>query len=190
MNEARAREVSVGFRFDEALPVLRRTPRVLRALLLDLPEPWVAATEGPNTWSPYDVVGHLIHAERADWIPRVEHLLQHGDAAAFPPFDREAMFAASRGKSLAELLALFERLRGESLARLEALGLKDADLARKGKHPALGAVKLSQHLSTWVVHDLDHLWQISRVMAKRYADAVGPWRAYLSVLSPRERKDA
>ncbi|HTR04570.1 MAG TPA: DinB family protein [Thermoanaerobaculia bacterium] len=180
----------MNFRFEEALPVLKRTPRVLRELLTDLPEPWRWATEGPGTWSPYDVVGHLIHGERADWIPRVEHILEHGDAAAFPPFDREAMFAASRGRPLAELLDLFERLRGESLARLEALGLTVADLSRKGKHPALGAVTLSQHLSTWVVHDLDHLWQISRVMAKRYTDAVGPWRAYLSVLAPRERKDA
>ena len=110
------------FRFDDALPVLRRTPAVLRALLRDLPDPWIGAAEGPGTWSPFDVVGHLIHGERTDWMPRVEHMLRHGDAVAFPVFDREAMFAASRGLSLSELLDTFGRLRTESLDRLAALG--------------------------------------------------------------------
>lgn len=172
----------IQFRFEEALPVLRRTPALLRTLLMDLPESWVGATEGPGTWSPFDVVGHLIHGERTDWIPRVEHLLKHGEAVPFPPFDREAMFAASRGRALPELLETFDQLRSESLARLAALGLADADLSRRGRHPVFGVVTLGQHLATWTAHDLSHLGQVVRVMARRYTDAVGPWRAYLSVL--------
>jgi hypothetical protein len=172
----------MDFRFDEALPVLRRTPAILRAQLLDLPAPWVEATEGPGTWSPFDVVGHLIHGERTDWMPRVEHMLRHGDAVAFPAFDREAMFTASRGLSLGELLDTFARLRAESVDRLVALKLIPADLGRRGRHPELGAVTLGQHLSTWVAHDLSHLAQIVRVMAHQYAAAVGPWKAYLSIL--------
>lgn len=172
----------MDFRFDQALPVLRQTPRTLRALLHDLPREWTAATEGPGTWSPYDVVGHLIHGERADWMPRVEHLLQHGEAVPFPPFDREAMFAASKGQTLAQLLDRFSALRNTSLARLEALGLTDADLTRTGRHPAFGVVTLGQHLATWVGHDMTHLAQVVRVMAKQYAEAVGPWKAYLSIV--------
>lgn len=172
----------MDFQFDEGLPVLRRTPVVLRALLQDLPGPWIEATEGPGTWSPFDVMGHLIHGERTDWIPRVEHLLRHGDAVAFPTFDREAMFAASRGLSLGELLDAFAALRAGSLDRLATLRLTDADLSRPGLHPQLGAVTLRQHLSTWVAHDLSHLGQVVRVMAKRYSEAVGPWKAYLSIL--------
>jgi hypothetical protein len=175
------------FRFDDALPILRRTPTVLRDLLLDLPRPWIEGTEGPGTWSPFDVVGHLIHGERTDWVPRVEHMLRHGDTVPFPPFDREAMFAASRGASLGQLLDTFGALRAESLNRLAALRLTDADLARRGRHPELGAVTLGQHLTTWVTHDLDHLGQIVRVMARQYAEAVGPWRAYLSILRPTQR---
>jgi hypothetical protein len=172
----------VEFRFDTALPVLERTPGVLRGLLADLPASWTNAMEGPDTWSPFDVVGHLIHGERTDWIPRVEHILRHGDAVPFPPFDRDAMFAASQGRSLGELLDTFERLRAESLARLDALGLTDADVSRRGRHPDFGVVTLAQHLSTWVAHDLGHISQIVRVMARQYSDAVGPWKAYLSIL--------
>lgn len=170
------------FRFDQAVPVLRQTPRTVRALLQDLPREWIAATEGPGTWSPYDIVGHLIHGERADWIPRVEHLLQHGEAVPFPPFDREAMFAASKGQTLAHLLDRFSALRNTSLSRLDALGLTDADLARAGRHPEFGVVTLGQHLATWVAHDMTHIAQISRVIARQYTDAVGPWKAYLSIL--------
>jgi hypothetical protein len=172
----------VEFHFADAVPVLRRTPAVLREQLADLPASWTDAVEGPDTWSPFDVVGHLVHGERADWIPRVEHLLRHGDAVPFPPFDREAMFAASQGKPLGELLDTFAELRSASLARLEALGLGDADLARRGRHPEFGVVTLGQHLSTWVAHDLGHIGQIVRVMARQYTDAVGPWKAYLSIL--------
>jgi DinB family protein len=174
------------FHVDEALPVLRRTPSVMRALLLDLQASWTDATEGPGTWSPYDVVGHLIHGERTDWVPRVEHMLRYGDAVPFPPFDREAMFAASTGRSLHELLDTFEHLRTASLARLTALELTDADLSKRGRHPEFGVVTIGQHLATWVAHDLGHISQVVRVMARQYADAVGPWRAYLSLLRPRE----
>lgn len=172
------------FRFDEALPVLRRTPGVLRALLEDVPEPWIRATEGPGTWSPYDVVGHLIHGERTDWVPRVEHILRHGDGAPFPPFDREAMFEASRGRSLAELLDTFRDERSAGLERLQSLGLTEEDLERRGRHPEFGVVTLGQHLATWVAHDLSHIGQIVRTMARQYSDAVGPWKAYLSLLKP------
>ena len=170
------------FRFDDGLTVLRRTPAVLRTLLAGAPESWSTATEGPGTWSPYDVVGHLIHGERTDWVPRIEHLLQHGDAVPFPPFDREAMFTASRGRSLNELLDTFDRLRTDSLARLQALRISDADLAKRGRHPEFGVVTLGQHCATWVAHDLSHISQVVRVMARQYTDAVGPWRAYLSIL--------
>jgi DinB superfamily len=172
----------MDFRLDEALPVLRRTPAVLRALLSDAPAAWTTATEGAGTWSPYDVIGHLVHGERTDWVPRIEHLLQHGDAVAFPSFDREAMFAASRGRSLGELLDTFDRLRSDSLTRVHALRLTDADLVKRGRHPEFGVVTLGQHCATWVAHDLSHISQVVRVMARQYTAAVGPWRAYLSIL--------
>lgn len=175
----------MDFSFTMALPVLRRTPSVVRDLLAELPASWTDAVEGPNTWSPFDVVGHLIHGERTDWMPRVEHVLQHGDAVPFPPFDREGMFEESRGKALGELLDTFAQLRNESLERLATLNLTDADLSRRGRHPEFGVVTLGQHLSTWVAHDLGHVGQIVRVMARQYTDAVGPWKVYLSILNPR-----
>ncbi len=173
------------FQLATARPVLVRTPAVLRALLADLPADWTHATEGPGTWSPFDVAGHLIHGERTNWIPRVEHILQHGERVELPVFDREAMFTASRGRSLDELLDTFDRLRAESVRRLDALALTDADLARRGRHPAFGVVTLGQHLATWVAHDLDHISQTVRVMARQYSSAVGPWQAYLSILKQR-----
>ncbi len=173
------------FRLDDALPVLRRTPFVLRALLSELPVTWTDATEGPGTWSPFDVLGHLIHGERTDWVPRIEHILRHGDTVPLPSFDREAMFTASKGLSLPDLLDTFEELRGASLARLSTLQLTDADLTKPGRHPELGEVTLGQHLATWVGHDLGHVGQVVRVMARQYAEAVGPWRQYLSILGPR-----
>lgn len=174
----------VTFDLHAVVPVLSRTPGVLDVLLRDLPSDWVTGTEGPDTWSPYDVVGHLIHGERTDWMPRVEHLLTHGDAVPFPSFDRFAQFEASKGKSLSELLDEFRALRADSLRRLASLGLAAADLDRTGRHPEFGSVTLSQHLATWVVHDLDHLAQIARVMGRQYADAVGPWRQYLRIVRP------
>ncbi len=178
------------YRVADAVPVLRRTPEVLEALLDGLPDTWLRATEGPGTWSPFDVLGHLIRAEMTDWIPRVEHLLGHGDAVPFPPFDREAMFAASRGKTTRELLDEFVDLREASLDRLLALQLTDADLAKHGSHPEFGQVTLGQHLATWVAHDLGHLNQITRTMGRQYTDAVGPWRKYLSMLRAPASTDA
>ena len=172
----------MDFQLDDALPVLRRTPDVLRALLADLSAQWTTATEGPDTWSPFDIVGHLIHGERTDWVPRVEHILRHGAAVPFPPFDREAMFRESKGVSLATLLDTFAALRSGNLERLAALRLTAADLDRRGLHPELGVVTLRQHLATWTAHDLSHVAQIVRVMARQYSEAVGPWRAYLPLL--------
>jgi DinB family protein len=173
-------------RYDPALaiPVLERTPGALRALLDGLPTEWTMAREGPESWSPYDVVGHLIHGERTDWIPRAELILRVGEAEAFPRFDRVAMFRDSAGQSLAELLEIFGRLRSESVARLRAMALTPADLERRGRHPELGSVTLRQHLATWVAHDLSHIRQIVRVMGRQYTDAVGPWTAYLPMLRP------
>jgi len=175
------------FNLNDGTALLRRTPGVLRALLTDLPDGWSTVTEGPGTWSPFDIVGHMIHGERADWIPRVEHILQHGDALPFPPFDREAMFEASKGQSLPDLLDTFDVERRRSLARLHELSLDTTDLGRTALHPAFGQVTLGQHLSTWVVHDLTHLNQLARTIAVQYGDAVGPWRAYLSVLGTASR---
>ncbi len=174
----------MNLRVDDAVPVLRRTPPVLRELLRDLPGSWTQAADGPGTWTPFDVVGHLIHGERTDWVPRVEHILRHGDQVPFVPFDRDAMFAASKGRSLEELLETFAGLRTQNLERLAALNLTDADLGRRGRHPELGTVTMAQLLAAWVVHDLGHLRQIVRTMARQYSDAVGPWRAYLTILQP------
>lgn len=173
------------FSLDDGLPILRATPGVLSAWLSDLPESWTSATEGPDTWSPFDVVGHLIHGERTDWMPRVELLLAHGESRPFTPFDRLAQFRDSQGKSLAELLDTFARLRRENLARLAALDLKTGDFSRRGRHPELGTVTLGQLLATWVVHDLNHLAQIARVMGRQYTESVGPWVEYLPLLTRR-----
>jgi len=176
-------------RFDpaEAIPVLARTPAALRALLDGIPEPWVRADEGPDTWTPFDVIGHLVHGERTDWIPRAEIILAHGEARTFDVFDRFAMFEASRGRTLGELLERFAELRAANVARLESMRLTPADLERRGRHPELGTVTLGQHLATWVAHDLSHLAQIARVMGKRYREAAGPWRAYLPMLQEERR---
>jgi uncharacterized damage-inducible protein DinB len=173
------------FSFAEAVPILRSTPEVLRAWLAELPEPWISRNEGPETWSPYDIVGHLIHGERTDWIPRLELILEHGSSRPFIPFDRFAQFSESRGKSLGELLDTFAQLRAANLTRLESHRLGGEDFARPGLHPELGQVNLGQLLATWVVHDLNHLSQIARVMARQYADQVGPWIEYLPLLGRR-----
>ncbi len=173
------------FSLADALPMLRGTPGVLKAWLSDLPETWTIANEGPDTWSPFDVVGHLIHGERTDWIPRLELLLAHGESRPFTPFDRFAQFQDSRGKSLRELLDIFAGLRQKNIVRLESLHLQPADFERRGRHPELGPVNLGQLLATWVAHDLNHLGQMARVMARQYTEAVGPWREYLPLLSQR-----
>jgi hypothetical protein len=166
----------------QTISLLSRTPATLNALLRDLPEAWTFRNEGENTWSPFDVVAHLIYGERTDWIPRAKIILQFGETRAFEPFDRAGHVPASRGKSLPQLLDEFARSRSESLDQLHALNLQPEDLARRGRHPAFGPVTLSQHLASWAAHDLTHLHQISRIMAHQYREAVGPWRAYLGVL--------
>ena len=170
------------FELDRSVAVLERTPNALRAMLSGLPPEWTSATEGPETWSPYDIVGHLVHGERADWIPRARIILEQGADRRFTPFDRLAQFRESQGKSLQQLLDEFARLRADSLTTLASFDLDDAKLALQGEHPAFGAVTLRQLLSTWVAHDLGHIAQIARVMAKQYRDAVGPWREYLPVM--------
>src|SRR5215207_799247 len=173
-------------RLEEAVAVLERTPATVGALLDGVPEDWVRATEGEGTWSPYDVVGHLVSGERTDWLERTRHILS-GDPRPFTPFNRTAMFDESEGQSLVELLATFAELRGRNVAELLAMSLGGDDLGRAGRHPDFGEVTLGQLLAAWVVHDLDHVAQIARTMAKVYADAVGPWAAYLSILRDRQR---
>jgi hypothetical protein len=167
---------------ESTIAILSRTPGTLNALLRDLPEAWVRRNEGESSWSAFDVVGHLIHGERTDWMPRVRMILQSGEARTFEPFDRWAQERESQGKSLSELLDEFARLRSENLSELRALNLGPADFSRRGRHPALGVVTLSELLATWAAHDLTHLHQIARVMAHQYREAVGPWSAFLGVL--------
>lgn len=170
------------FSLDATVAALGRTPPTLNALLRGLPDTWVHCNEGKDTWSPFDIVGHLIFGERTDWMPRLRIILDHGDVRPFDPYDRFAQFQDSQDKSLEELLDDFGRLRSENLAVLQALNLQRKDLARRGRHPALGAVTLSELLATWSVHDLTHVHQLSRVLAHQFRDAVGPWSAYLGVL--------
>jgi len=151
-------------------------------LLRDLPESWTMRNEGGKTWSAFDILGHLIHGERTDWMPRARTILQFGESRAFDPFDRLAQERESLGKSLGQLLDEFARLRAENLDALGALNLQALDFERRGRHPALGVVTLSQLLATWAVHDLTHIHQLSRIMAHQYQQTVGPWSAYLGVL--------
>jgi hypothetical protein len=166
----------------DIIDLLNRTPRALNELLHGLPKTWTESNEGENTWSPFDVVGHLIHGERVNWIPRAKMILEFGEAKVFEPFDRFAQFEASRGKTMEELLEEFEFIRQENIRTLKDLNLTLEDLQKCGRHPEFGRVTLGQLLSTWAAHDLDHVVQISRTLAKRYKEAVGPWRAFLSVM--------
>ena len=172
----------MNFELEHAITVLSRTPATIKSLLLELPEPWAVQNEGAGTWSPYDILGHLIHAEHTDWIPRARIILEHGETRPFDPFDRFAMFEDSQGKSVAELLETFAQLRARSVNELESMNLTPDLLERRGTHPEFGVVTMKQLLATWVVHDLGHIRQVARVMAKQYRDAVGPWKAYLPVL--------
>jgi hypothetical protein len=170
------------FDLSDGIAVLERTPHTLRAMLAGLPPAWTDADEGPETWSPYVIVGHLIHGERTDWMTRARLILAQGPERRFTPYDRFAQFRESEGKPLADLLDELARLRAANLAELAGWNLTDAQLALQGEHPEFGAVTLRQLLATWVAHDLGHLAQTARVMAKQYREAVGPWRAYLPVL--------
>jgi hypothetical protein len=167
------------FTIERGVEILERTPAVLRVWLDGLSPAWIEANEGPETWNPYDVVGHLIHGERTDWMARVNIILSGG--GTFHPFDRTAMFRESEGKSLAHLLDEFEEVRRTNVAQLKSLALTDEDLRKTGTHPKFGTVTLGHLLATWVAHDLDHLMQISRVMGKQLKDDIGPWTEYLRI---------
>jgi hypothetical protein len=166
----------------DTISLLSRTPPVLNALLRDLPEAWTLRNEGENTWSAFDIVGHLIRGERTDWMPRAKMILQFGETKAFEPFDRVGHQRESQGKSLPQLLDEFATVRSKNLDELRTFNLRPEDLARRGRHPALGVVTLSELLATWATHDLTHLHQISRVMAHQHREAVGPWSKFLGVL--------
>jgi hypothetical protein len=169
-------------RIEDAKALLARTPAILSGLLSGISEAWLECREGPKTFSPIDVLGHLIYGEQVDWIPRMKIILEQGEARPFDPFDRLGFADLIAGKSVEELLSMFAKLRNQSLMDLSALKLQPASLARNGTHPALGKVTLGQLLAAWVVHDLGHLAQIERVMARQYREAVGPWREYLPIL--------
>lgn len=162
--------------------ILERTPGTMRALLSGLPSSWTDATDGDESWSPYVILGHLIHGERTDWIPRARVILDQSTDRRFTPFDRFAQFRESQGKSLPDLLNEFETLRSENLMTLKVWHLTDAQLSLEGEHPEFGPVTLRQLLATWVAHDLGHVAQTARVMARQYRDAIGPWRAYLTIM--------
>jgi len=169
-------------RLNDTIALLERTPASFDALLRNLPEIWTQRNEGGSTWTVFDVIGHLIHAEHADWIPRARWIIEFGDSKPFPPFDREGHARLVRGKSLGQLLDEFAAARSQSLHDLRAMNLAPADFERHGRHPSLGAVTLSQLLATWATHDVNHLHQIARIMAHQYRDAVGPWQAFLGVM--------
>ena len=167
------------FDLQEAIAILERTPRVLDLFLRDLPRGWVLNAAQNDDWSPFDILGHFIHGEKTDWMPRARIILEHGESRPFVPFDRFAQFSESEGKTLEQLLDEFVALRQANLAALRVLQLQETDLARTGQHPELGVVTLGQLLATWVAHDLDHLKQMARVMTKQYQTEVGPWGAYI-----------
>ena len=166
----------------DTIALLARTPATLDALLRGLPERWTQRNEGDNTWTAWDVVGHLVHGEQKDWLPRVRRIMKDGESIAFEPFDRTAQERESKGRSLGQLLDDFARLRGDNIRELRAMNLKPEDFERRGMHPSLGSVTLSELLACWAVHDLTHLHQISRTMAHQYRGDVGPWTKYLGVL--------
>lgn len=167
---------------EETVLLLARTPDVLNALMRGMPETWILGREGEGTWNALEVVAHLIHTERENWIPRARVIMQHGESRSFPPFDREGNFATSRTKTLEALLDEFAEARAESLQQLSEWNLASRDLEKRGRHPSLGAVSLSELLATWAAHDLNHLHQIARVMAHQYREAVGPWTKFLGVM--------
>jgi hypothetical protein len=179
----------VTFSLDRTIALLETTPATLRALLAGLPDFWTRADEGAATFSPYDVVGHLIHGERTDWMVRARVILEQGESRPFDRFDRFAQSRESAGKPLRALLDEFDALRRENLARLAAMHLGPADLERRGMHPVLGSVTLQNLLATWAVHDLTHLHQIARTMAHQYRGEVGPWSVFLGVLRCQGHSD-
>ena len=169
----------------EAVTLLANTPGTLAALLRALPEDWLRAHEGGETWSPHDVLGHLIHGERTDWLPRARIIMQEGESRVFDPYDRFAQFAEAT-RTLPEMLDEFAALRAQNLRDLAAMQITPADLERRGRHPDFGPVTLAQLLATWAAHDLDHVIQVARVLGTQYTDEVGPWRRYLRVVSGQQ----
>ena len=170
------------YQVDQAVEILTRTPSVLREMLGGLSDPWVLSHYGEKTFSPFDVVGHLIHGERTDWIPRARIILQDGESVPFEPFDRYAQYEASQGQTIDQLLDTFASLRAQNIEALLAMQLTPTKLALRGTHPELGKVTLGNHLSTWVTHDLNHIHQIAKAMAYQYRENVGPRQAYISLL--------
>jgi len=170
------------FHLNKSIEILEQTPKVLEQMLRGLSQEWRDATEGENTWNAFDIVGHLIHGEKTDWIPRMEIILSEKTDKRFTPFDRFAQMEISKSKTLEELLEEFSRLRSINIEKLRTAKITDEMLSRTGIHPEFGEVNLRQLLSTWVVHDLDHLSQVVRVFAKQYAEEVGPWKEYLKIV--------
>ncbi|MEM7185383.1 MAG: DinB family protein [Bacteroidota bacterium] len=171
------------FDLEQAISVLERTPEVMRTMLGTLSSEWTNQNEGGDSWSPYDVIGHLVHGERTDWLPRLDIVIGDGENKTFTPYDRFAQFEMSKGKTLHDLLSEFEQLRKANLQTLRSKEISKADLQKEGIHPELGPVTLSELLSAWVVHDLGHITQVARVMAKQYRNEVGPWTRYLTILN-------
>lgn len=171
------------YNVDKALEILKRTPKILKVYLENLSDEWIFCDEGENTWSAFDVVGHLIHGEKTDWIPRLKIVLNDSESKTFEPYDRFAQFEESKGKTLKQLLEEFSILRNQNLSFLKSLHISKEDFTKKAIHPSLGEVTLKNLLATWVTHDLGHIAQISRVMAKQNKNEVGPWIAYISILN-------
>jgi hypothetical protein len=176
------KEFQMEFDFEKSIALLQITPSVVNSLLAQLSPDWILSNEGEDTWSPFDVVGHFIHGEKTDWIPRAEIILSDNEGKEFAPFDRFAMFTESQGKSIQDLLSEFIELRRHNINRLQSMHITEADFDKTGLHPDLGTVTLRQLISTWVVHDLDHIGQIIGIMARQYLEEVGPWQEYLGIL--------
>ena len=172
----------MNFDLDQSIEILERTPRVFNELLHGLSSGWYLANEGPDTWSAFDIVGHLIHGEKTDWIPRAKIILGNLPDKTFEPFDRFAQLKDSQAKSMTDLLVEFKELRTNNIGELKELNLQESDFARIGIHPDLGEVTLANLISTWTVHDMSHIYQVSRVLSKRYSKDVGPWKAYIRVI--------
>jgi DinB superfamily len=170
------------FSLEKSIEILERTPTVLNSLLQGISDELIFANEGGETWNIFDVIGHLVHGEKTDWIPRIKIILSDLTDKTFPPFDRFAQFDDSQNKSLSALLNEFAELRQKGVETLRSKNIADTDLVKTGIHPAFGEITISQLLATWVVHDLDHISQISRILAKQYKDEVGPWIEYLKIL--------
>jgi hypothetical protein len=169
---------------DDAEALLARAPAVFRTMLRDLPDAWINSNYGDRTFSPFDVIGHLIHGEKTDWLPRARMILEHGESQVFEPFDRYVMYEESRGKTIATLLDEFERLRNENLVTLRGFNITVEMLKLRGRHPALGPVTLVQLLAAWVAHDFNHIAQIAKALAYQYVEEMGPWREYMSIMNP------